>query len=74
MVIEEELAESCSGGRGYYDRKTATIYLHPAFARRNNFTLLHEVGHHIQRKDGEWALHQMSLGHFDLFRKCDERV
>jgi hypothetical protein len=74
LVIEEELAESCSGGGGYYDRKTATIYLHPVFARRNNFTLLHEVGHHIQRKDGEWALHQMSLGHFDLFRKCDERV
>ncbi len=43
---------------GYYDHRTKppTIVLHPsATAARDRFTVLHELGHHLQRTNLDWA-------------------
>lgn len=50
--VQEKLQAGCGGG-GYYKPKPPTIYLHPSSARRNNFTLLHELGHHLQQHHSE---------------------
>ncbi|BDY26884.1 ImmA/IrrE family metallo-endopeptidase [Mycolicibacterium mageritense] len=47
---------------GYYRPKPPTIYVHAAIsAERDNFTLLHEYGHHVQRVHLEWADVWLSL-------------
>lgn len=47
---------------GYYRPKPPTIYVHAALsAERDNFTVLHEYGHHVQRAHLEWADVWLSL-------------
>lgn len=53
--------EGCSV-LGYYRPLPPTIYVHAAMsAERDNFTLLHEYGHHVQRVHLEWADVWLSL-------------
>lgn len=54
LVIGSRLEAYCGGG-GYYDPDPPTIYLNPALGRRDNFTLLHELGHHLQQQHDRWA-------------------
>lgn len=47
---------------GYYRPHPPTIYVHASMsAERDNFTLLHEYGHHVQRIHLEWADVWLSL-------------
>lgn len=77
IAVEErtELPGDCNGG-GYYSAKSRTIYLHPASPRRNNFTLIHEFGHHqVQRiEDLNFALLDLSPDVAKLAEEaiCDE--
>lgn len=73
VQIQEALPEGACGG-GYYDRTTSTIYVHPASPRRNNFTLLHELGHHIQQHHPEWAFVLLDDLHPLGRRKVEEKV
>lgn len=58
--IQEALPSGCGGG-GYYQAQPPTIFLHPSTARRNNFTLLHELGHHLQQHHDELAFSLLDL-------------
>lgn len=60
VVLQERLATACGGG-GYYRPSPATIYLHQSILRRDNFTLLHELGHHIQEHHPEWSYLLMDM-------------
>lgn len=60
ITIQDQLGSGCGGG-GYYKAHPPTIYLHPSIARRNNFTLLHELGHHLQQHHAELAFELMDL-------------
>lgn len=60
ITIQDQLESRCGGG-GYYNAKPPTIYLHPSIARRNNFTLVHELGHHLQQHHPELAFALMDL-------------
>lgn len=60
ITIQDQLESGCGGG-GYYKAQPPTIYLHPSIARRNNFTLLHELGHHLQQHHPELAFELMDL-------------
>ncbi|WP_197487087.1 ImmA/IrrE family metallo-endopeptidase [Oerskovia enterophila] len=47
--------ESCPVA-GYYDHRERAIVLHPSrTATRDRFTVLHELGHHVQRLNQLWA-------------------
>lgn len=70
--VEAELHGSCKGG-GYYDRASKTIYLHPTGNRRDNFTLLHELGHYLQQRHAEWGLALLDLDRLEM-RKTEEAV
>ncbi|OBA44001.1 ImmA/IrrE family metallo-endopeptidase [Gordonia sp. 852002-51296_SCH5728562-b] len=60
LVFEDELpADQCGGG--YYRPQPPTIHLHVAMGRRNNFTVLHELGHHLQQQHLDWACVLMDL-------------
>lgn len=60
LVFEDELpADQCGGG--YYRPQPPTIHLHVAMGRRNNFTVLHELGHHLQQRHPDWAYVLMDL-------------
>lgn len=48
-------------GSGYYRPDPPTIYLHPSSYRRNAFTVLHELAHHLQRHHSEWGFHLMDI-------------
>lgn len=61
LVFEEVLASGGCGGGGYYRPDPPTIHLHPAIGRRDNFTVLHELGHHLQQQHCEWAYVLMDL-------------
>jgi Zn-dependent peptidase ImmA (M78 family) len=51
----EALPDDCSVF-GYYRPSPATIYVHQSVSlERDNFTILHEFGHHVQRQHLEWA-------------------
>lgn len=54
IEVLADMDDRCAGG-GYYRSDPPTIYLHPAIRRRDNFTLLHELGHHIQQNHPEWG-------------------
>lgn len=54
IEILDGMNDRCAGG-GYYRPTPPTIYLYPASRRRDNFTLLHELGHHIQQNHPEWG-------------------
>lgn len=73
IVVQDDLPSGACGG-GYYDRSTATIYVHPASPRRNNFTLLHEYGHHLQQNHEEWAYVLLDDVHPLNRRKVEEQV
>lgn len=60
IAIQDNLESGCGGG-GYYSAQPPTIYLHPSTARRNNFTLLHELGHHLQQHHPEFAFALLDL-------------
>ena len=60
VELGDALTEGCGGG-GYYRADPATIYLHPAMWRRDDFTLLHELGHHIQQHHPQWAFTLLDL-------------
>ncbi len=72
LEIMADLPSSCGGG-GYYRADPPTIYLHPSAQRRNNFTLLHELGHHLQQQHHEWGFHLLDLP-ADLRLKTEEKV
>jgi len=55
VAIEEGLADTGCGGGGYYRSSPPTIHLHPATYRRDNFTLLHELAHHLQQWHDQWG-------------------
>ena len=73
IELQDTLPQGACGG-GYYDRTTATIFIHPASPRRNNFTLLHELGHHFQQHHAEWAFVLMDDVHPLQRRKVEEQV
>lgn len=54
------LTYGCGGG-GYYRPKPPTIYLHPSILRRDSFTLLHELGHHLQITHPQWGFVLLDL-------------
>lgn len=60
VVLQDRLDSACGGG-GYYRADPPTIYLHPSILRRDNFTLLHELGHHLQQFHPEWSYVLMDL-------------
>ncbi len=60
IIIQDQLESRCGGG-GYYKPQPPTIFLHPSIARRNNFTLVHELGHHLQQHHPELAFELMDL-------------
>jgi len=55
VEIEEGLVDIGCGGGGYYRPLPPTIHLHPATSRRDNFTLLHELAHHLQQSHDQWG-------------------
>lgn len=73
VEIEDDLVDTGCGGGGYYRPSPPTIHLHPAAYRRDNFTLLHELGHHLQQTHDQWgfALIDMADG---VRRKIEEQV
>ncbi|WP_094764332.1 ImmA/IrrE family metallo-endopeptidase [Luteococcus japonicus] len=72
VEVQDELASGCGGG-GYYQPTPPTIYLHPSTVRRNNFTLLHELGHHLQQQHPEWAFALLDLPE-DVRRRAEEEI
>ena len=60
VEVRDDMGDRCAGG-GYYRTEPPTIYLHPTWGRRDNFTLLHELGHHLQQHHIEWGFHLLSL-------------
>lgn len=73
-VLEQDALPGLCGGGGYYDHRLKTIYLHPSGRRRNNFTLLHELGHYLQRRHPEWSLTLLDDVHPGIRRKVEEAV
>lgn len=55
VEIEVGLKDTGCGGGGYYRPSPPTIHLHPATYRRDNFTLLHELAHHLQQSHDQWG-------------------
>ena len=54
VSVEDALVDDGCGGGGYYRPDPPTIHLHPSIWRRDNFTLLHELGHHLQAQHPDW--------------------
>jgi len=56
QVVVEPLPDDDCPVAGYYDHTRATIILHPSQTlARDRFTVLHELGHHIQRRVSQWV-------------------
>lgn len=72
IVLQESLPYGCGGG-GYYQAEPPVIYLHPSISRRDNFTLLHELGHHLQQNHPEWAYLLLDLSP-EVRRGVEEKV
>lgn len=72
ITIQDQLVAGCGGG-GYYKAQPPTIYLHPSIARRNNFTLLHELGHHLQQHHPEFAFGLLDLSP-DARKLAEEKI
>lgn len=62
---------------GYYRPRfsgPSLIFVHPALtAERDNFTIVHELGHHVQRQHLEWAQVRHSISGA-AGRRLEERV
>lgn len=62
VVYSQRQAEAgCGKGGGYYRADPPTIYLHPSSSRRDAFTVLHELAHHLQRHHPEWGFLLMDI-------------
>ena len=72
IEVRDALEADCGGG-GYYRHRPPTIYLHPSIWRRDNFTLLHELGHHIQQHHPEWAYFLLDLP-TEVRRRTEEAI
>ncbi|PRZ34783.1 hypothetical protein CLV47_12315 [Antricoccus suffuscus] len=72
-VVERERLPAASCGGGYYDGDLGIIYIHPAGNRRDNFTILHELAHHMQQTHPEWGYVLLDLSK-DARRKMEENV
>lgn len=72
ISLREHLTYGCGGG-GYYRPNPPTIYLHPSTPRRDNFTLLHELGHHLQIRHPVWGFLLLDLPHSSR-RRTEEAV
>lgn len=61
-------------GSGYYRPDPPTIYLHSSLYRRNAFTVLHELAHHLQRHHIEWGFHLMDIRDTNHRLRTEEMV
>lgn len=73
VEIEDGLANTGCGGGGYYRPLPPTIHLHPATSRRDNFTLVHELGHHLQQSHDRWGFALIDMAEGER-RKIEEQV
>ena len=73
VEIEDGLIETDCGGGGYYRPKPPTIHLHPATYRRDNFTVLHELGHHLQQTHDQWGFTLIDMAERER-RDIEEKV
>jgi len=73
VTIEDGLADTGCGGGGYYRPSPPTIHLHPATYRRDNFTLLHELGHHLQQWHDQWGFALIDMADRER-RDIEEKV
>lgn len=73
VEIEDGLANTGCGGGGYYRSRPPTIHLHPATSRRDNFTLVHELGHHLQQSHDKWGFALIDMAERER-RKIEEQV
>ncbi|BBZ60649.1 ImmA/IrrE family metallo-endopeptidase [Mycobacterium sp. TJFP1] len=73
VEIEDGLIETGCGGGGYYRPKPPTIHLHPATYRRDNFTVLHELGHHLQQTHDQWGFTLIDMAERER-RDIEEKV
>lgn len=73
VEIEDGLVDTGCGGGGYYRPTPPTIHLHPATYRRDNFTLLHELGHHLQQTHDQWGFALIDMVDRER-RKIEEKV
>ena len=61
-------------GSGYYRPDPPTVYLHSSSYRRNAFTVLHELAHHLQRHHIEWGFHLMDIRDTNHRLRIEEMV
>jgi hypothetical protein len=73
VTIENGLVATGCGGGGYYRPSPPTIHLHPATSRRDNFTLLHELAHHLQQSHDQWGFTLIDMTD-PVRRKIEEAV
>lgn len=73
VEIEDGLVDTGCGGGGYYRPSPPTIHLHPTTWRRDNFTLLHELGHHLQQTHDQWGFTLIDMAD-GIRRKIEEDV
>ncbi len=73
VEIEDGLIKTGCGGGGYYRPKPPTIHLHPATYRRDNFTVLHELGHHLQQTHDQWGFTLIDMAERER-RDIEEKV
>lgn len=75
VIYSQEQAEAgCGKGGGYYRTEPPTIYLHPSSSRRTAFTVLHELGHHLQQHHVEWGFSLMDIRDSRQKMKIEEMV
>ncbi|MGV9860926.1 ImmA/IrrE family metallo-endopeptidase [Gordonia sp. NPDC003425] len=74
VEFEDDLSAGFCGGGGYYRDDPPTIHLHQATYRRDNFTLLHELGHHLQRRHPDWHWILMDIHPQEVRRSVEEAV
>lgn len=72
LVYADQDGSGC--GSGYYRPDPPTIYLHHAPWRRNAFTVLHELAHHLQRHHPEWGFHLMDIRDIKQRMRVEEMV
>ncbi|MBB1020257.1 ImmA/IrrE family metallo-endopeptidase [Dietzia sp. E1] len=61
LIFDRSFSETDCRGGGYYRQNPPQIYLHPTMWRRDNFTVLHELGHHLQVKHQEWCFSLLDM-------------
>lgn len=62
QLLPNELSASACGLFGSYSSNPPTIrYRRSAVPERDSFTVLHELGHHLQRNDRPWAFDVLAV-------------